>query len=132
MLLRPGEGGWYPGDSQARTPRRRAARRRVRGGTGGRGLHMAWEIRQGRRYYTRSKRVNGRILRQYVGAGAAGERAAAEDARRRAERKQAAEALKFETTRHAWVAGRLDELGRVADRLLALALTEAGYHNHRG
>jgi hypothetical protein len=93
---------------------------------------MAWETRQGRRYYTRSKRVNGRIRREYVGGGAAGERAAAEDALRRAERKQAAEALKFESARHAWVAGRLDELGRVADRLLALALAEAGYHCHHG
>lgn len=48
---------------------------------------MAWETRphSSGRYYTRSRKVAGRVLRVYVGGGAKGEVAAAEDAHRRAE-----------------------------------------------
>jgi hypothetical protein len=45
---------------------------------------VGWEIRQsGNRYYTRSRREHGRVVRQYIGTGQIGELAAAEDEERR-------------------------------------------------
>jgi hypothetical protein len=44
---------------------------------------MGWEIRQGKRYYYRKRRVNGRIRSIYCGSGEKGEAAEREDLARR-------------------------------------------------
>ena len=95
---------------------------------------MAWETRNGRgRYYTRSRRVDGRVVREYIGCGPAAKLAAMYDEMKRAER---------DAEREAWCA-RKQELERI-ERLLARswegcweqashALTDAGfYRHHRG
>ena len=92
---------------------------------------MAWESRRGRgRYYTRSTRVNGRVVRQYVGSGPLAEKAAEEDARRRAERQARAEALRAERERLAQAQALLQGLCSGTDLLLRAALTAAGFHQH--
>ena len=50
---------------------------------------MSWEKRnRGTEYYTRSKKTNGRVVREYIGRGPEAERAAAEDAARKADREK--------------------------------------------
>jgi hypothetical protein len=51
---------------------------------------MGWDKQRGRLYYSRTRRVNGRFVRQYFGRGPEAYQAAAEDARRRWERQQRA------------------------------------------
>jgi hypothetical protein len=46
-----------------------------------RGLVMGWVQRRGRRYYYRSRWVNGRDVKEYVGTGEAAELAAKLDAK---------------------------------------------------
>jgi hypothetical protein len=92
---------------------------------------MAWERRQwGTAYYTRSRKVGGRVVREYVGAGPAGEMAAEMDALERERR---------ETERAAWRAEKdelealdapLAELNDLADLLAHAALTAAGFRQH--
>ena len=48
---------------------------------------MGWELRRGKQYYYRRKRVNGRSVKEYVGPGARGEQAAAEVALRKAKKR---------------------------------------------
>lgn len=95
------------------------------------GAELAWESRRGKgRYYTRSRRVGPRVVREYVGTGPAAEDAAARDAERRAER------LTQLDQRHAgeiqYQAAIAPLLGfcRLTDQLLAAALAERGYHRH--
>ena len=91
---------------------------------------MAWEARGSRRYYTRSRRVNGRVVREYVGTGAVAELAAAADALRRADRLAAAEARRAEAASWQAALAPLLELCRVADVMARAALLAAGYHRH--
>ncbi len=90
---------------------------------------MGWE--RGR-YYTRSRKVGGRVVREYVGAGRVAELVAQLDALQRQER---------EAKRAAWreVKAELDALEagvvgliRLTDLVAAAALRAAGFHQHKG
>jgi hypothetical protein len=92
---------------------------------------MGWETRRGQgRYYTRSRKVNGRIIREYVGTGLVAELAAQQDAEARAQRLAERERLQHESVRWAAIAAALTELSRLLDGLTAAALMAAGYHQH--
>jgi hypothetical protein len=91
---------------------------------------MAWEARGSRRYYTRSRRANGRVVREYVGTGPVAELAAAADALRRADRRAAAEARRAEEASWREALAPLLELSRAADLVARAALLAGGYHRH--
>lgn len=94
---------------------------------------MAWETRQrGSRYYTRSRRVNGQVVREYIGAGIIGEIAAAQDARARQQRSTEREDERRVLAEIEALEHPLLGLGSVCDALVQSALEKAGFHNHRG
>ncbi len=89
---------------------------------------MTW-CRDGR-YYYRSRREGGRVISEYLGAGAVGAAAARCDEERRAQI-----AAKFERDRAAHDEARqleaaLHDLARVSDELLVETFAAAGYHRH--
>jgi hypothetical protein len=89
---------------------------------------MGWESRQrGGRYYTRSKKVNGRVVREYVGTGEPAELAA----RRDADARQGREARRVVREELAALDAPLDDLAEVTDLLARAALAAAGYRQHR-
>jgi hypothetical protein len=91
---------------------------------------MGWEVHGRCRFYTRSRKVAGRVVREYVGTGAVAELAAAADALRRADRRAALEARRAEQDRWREALAPLMELSRVADLVARAALLAAGYHRH--
>jgi hypothetical protein len=94
---------------------------------------VAWEERErGGRYYTRSRREGGRVLREYVGGGLAGELAAEADRERReleeAQRKREREDIE----RIKALAAPVLEVSEAAEILARAHLVAAGYHKRKG
>src|SRR4051812_21415884 len=94
---------------------------------------MAWETRNNRgRYYTRSRRVDGRVVREYFGTGPAGEAAAGQDADARARRAAESEALRQYRRRLEELERLTAELNAACKLLAEATLAGAGYHRHGG
>jgi hypothetical protein len=87
---------------------------------------VGWE--KGGRYYTRSRKVNGRVVREYSGKGVIGEAAAQLDADRRALRAEQVAARRQERAAQEALAAQVEELDQLADLLARVALVAAGYH----
>ena len=100
---------------------------------GGNTTEMAWEARErGGRYYTRSRREDGRVVREYVGGGALGELAALQDVQERHRRKEADERDRALLEKAEELAIPVWELCEAADVLLRAHLVAAGYARHKG
>jgi hypothetical protein len=89
---------------------------------------MGWD--RGR-YYTRSHKVNGRVVREYVGSGRVGELAAELDAIEREARQADRQALKDEQEALRTLDAPVAELCALVDLLARAALLAAGYHQHK-
>lgn len=88
---------------------------------------MGWD--KGR-YYTRSKKVNGRVVREYIGVGEAAQLAAQSDALQRSQRAAEREARRVEKAELEALDARLDQLNDMADLLAHAALLIAGFRQH--
>ena len=89
---------------------------------------MGWETRRGGRYYYQSRRVNGRVVKQYVGGGRLGEIAAYFDERAREDRDWQAHQQRAARAEDEALAGLVDEFDALVGTLTAAALLTAGYH----
>ncbi|VTR92763.1 Uncharacterized protein OS=Singulisphaera acidiphila (strain ATCC BAA-1392 / DSM 18658 / VKM B-2454 / MOB10) GN=Sinac_7637 PE=4 SV=1 [Gemmata massiliana] len=83
------------------------------------------------RYYTRSRRVNGHVVREYIGGGRAGELVAQLDAIERDKRETERACAKIAQERVKTLDVLLAELNEQADLLIQAALLAAGFHQHK-
>lgn len=94
---------------------------------------MAWETRKnGRRYYTRSVRSGGRVLREYVGCGLVGEAAARADEEERERRRDERDRQRRDHEEAEHAARAVAALAAEAEAAVERVLSAAGYHRHRG
>ncbi len=92
---------------------------------------MAWESRQrGGLYYTRSRKENGRVIREYVGGGPLGQLAALEDEHERRQREEQAAYWKEEQEDLDALEAPVEELTEASDLLVRAALLASGYRQH--
>ena len=96
-------------------------------------LHMPWEKRaRGGRYYTRSRRHRGKIIRQYLGHGEKGRKAALEDANKRAHRANRTKARRHQQVEYENTLNQVRAFEAVSDQITHAMLQAAGYHAHKG
>ena len=91
---------------------------------------MGWHIEGGRRYYYRSRWVDGRPVREYVGTGAVAEAAATADNLRRVEREIQARQWRANQACRDAAAACLRKLDHVVELMVYATLYAAGYHQH--
>ena len=94
---------------------------------------MAWEQGpRGKAYYTRTRRVAGRRVREYLGSGPAAHAAAAADALKRAQQRARADARRQEQARLREVDGLVLRLCELAGLVADATLVACGLHKHGG
>ena len=93
---------------------------------------MAWEQRGSNLYYYQSKRVNGRVRKNYVGAGEVAQAIAHSDETIRQSRAAQSERARVELEEARTLASAGEELCEAADILAVAQLVAAGYHRHKG
>ncbi len=93
---------------------------------------MAWEDRNGRRYYYRKRRVGGKVRSEYIGSGPLAEAIAAMDEQERRERERHRQEERQEQEA---IEELLAEVGGVQEIIRALTramLLVEGCHTHHG
>ena len=90
-----------------------------------------WESRQrGGLYYTRSRKEEGRVVREYVGGGVLGQLAALRDDRDRCQRAEQAAGWKEMQDELDALEAPIDELTAASDLLICAAFLASGYRQH--
>lgn len=93
---------------------------------------MAWERRaRGGLYYTRSRKMNGRVVREYIGAGETAALIAQLDALERQSKEQERAAEREELARLAALESLVRPICDEVDRAYRETLSTAGYHQHK-
>jgi hypothetical protein len=92
---------------------------------------MGWEQRGSGLYYYRKKWRGGRVVSEYVGPGVLGMLATLQDGAKRDRHQQQAGAERKARAEHAAMDAAIGELQSITKGLVAAALEEAGYHQHR-
>jgi hypothetical protein len=90
---------------------------------------MGWD--RSDRYYSRSRKVCGRVVREYCGSGVIGEACALIDADRRALREEERAAWRCQKAEAEALEADLAKLQELTDLLARAALAAAGYHQHK-
>ncbi len=93
---------------------------------------MPWETKGSERYYYRKKRVNGRVVSEYVGRGPEAEQIAAADELARAARAETRAAQAARLAELAALDQEVQAFAKQVETLTRQALQANGYHQHKG
>jgi hypothetical protein len=93
---------------------------------------MPWETRRTHRYYYTKRRLAGRVISDYVGAGEAAEVIATLEALHREQRIAQQHERRCEQESRRALDTEIDRLGAAIRLLVAAALLASGYHTHKG
>lgn len=93
---------------------------------------MALEWRKGRAYYYKKRRINGRVVSQYVASGQTAQLFAQLDQLDQQDAGAAAAADQAQRGAQAADSAAVCEYSRLVRAIVRAALQESGYHQHKG
>jgi hypothetical protein len=93
---------------------------------------MAWEERNGRRYYYRKRREGNRVVSEYMGGGFSGQLAEILDMEDRQEADYKRRELGKQKRQTAPIDNKVDEIEKYTRAITRACLLLAGYHTHKG
>ena len=93
---------------------------------------MAWEKRNGRKYYYRKRREGGRVVSEYVGAGIGAEAIATIDKVNQGKQRTARQRRQREKIQYMKEEREAIEVIELTRLLTRAALLLSGYHLHKG
>jgi hypothetical protein len=93
---------------------------------------MGWESRGNGIYYYRKRRVDGRVVSEYVGIGKVAHLISQLELIERDKRLTEREGLKAQIEREKASDQQLDQLSAQLDALVRAVLVADGYHTHKG
>lgn len=92
---------------------------------------MGWETRGKHQYYYRTRREQGRVVKQYLGRGPAAEAAAAADQQRAAEKRETRQAIRDMERELAPLQKQMQQLDQAVRLLIEGVFLANGYHQVR-
>ena len=96
-------------------------------------IAMAWEQRNGNRYYYQSERdEDGTVRKRYIGTGEIAELVAHADETRRRARQERRERERAELERLKTADAAVEEFCKAVETITTAALVAAGYRSHKG
>ena len=93
---------------------------------------MAWEDRDGRRYYYRKRRVGRRVVSEYIGSGQMAELVSEQDEKDRQQRMQDRKSFEKHIARNKKMDDELDSLIDVTRAYVRVSFLLSGFHSHKG
>ncbi len=93
---------------------------------------MAWEDRNGNRYYYRKRRIGDRVVSEYMGGGELASLFVMIDEGEQERRQWEREATRAERQEQQELDHQVDEVISLARTLADATLLAAGYHRHKG
>ena len=93
---------------------------------------MAWETRGGNRYYYRKRKVNGKVVSEYVGKGPVAQEIASMDLAERRERNRELDAIKKERSELELLERQAMQSISATKRMVESFLILVGCHKHKG
>ena len=92
---------------------------------------MSWETRGSKQYYYRRRKVNGRVIGEYVGSGYLGEFVAQADEHERQEAQQKRQAWQATVDAEKQLDGLIDEVTEAMNVYADALMLATGHHQHK-
>lgn len=93
---------------------------------------MAWEERGNNKYYYRKKKIDGRVISEYVGKGARAQQIALLDLKIRQDRKEESINIRQQKEKFYLFNNQVIQMSLLVDRMVGGFLIIAGFHQYKG